>query len=135
MRTTARLAAMPKDRVDLDHADFRRKRSYLAPHLFLGGKKGDTYPPPSDLIPIDRWAGIMDLPTDVALRTSGFDGSLIARLAGLHSDWIFSWPPVDGAPYMEEPALLAGEEFDALVFNAMHGYYRQAIGCLRNADS
>jgi hypothetical protein len=34
---------------------------------------------------------------------------------------------------MEEPALLAGEEFDALVFNAMHGYYRQAIGYLRNA--
>ena len=29
--------------------------------------------------------------------------------------------------------LLVGEEFDALVFNAVHGYYRQAIGCLRNA--
>jgi hypothetical protein len=28
--------------------------------------------------------------------------------------------------------LLAGEEFDALVFNAVHGWYRQAIGCLRN---
>ncbi len=29
--------------------------------------------------------------------------------------------------------LLAGEELNALVFNALHGYYRQAIGCLRNA--
>jgi len=34
---------------------------------------------------------------------------------------------------MEEVSLLAGEEFNALVFNALHGYYRQAIGCLRNA--
>lgn len=33
---------------------------------------------------------------------------------------------------MDELALLAGEEFDALVFNALHGWYRQAIGCLRN---
>ena len=32
---------------------------------------------------------------------------------------------------MDYPALIAGEEFDALVFNALHGYYRQAIGCLR----
>jgi hypothetical protein len=119
--------------VDLDRDDFRRARRYLAPHLFLGGKKGDTDPPPSDLIPKKKWTGIMDLPTDVALRTSSYDGSVIARLADLHSDWIFSWPDVGDAPYMEEPALLAGEEFDALVFNAMHGYYRQAIGCLRNA--
>ena len=29
--------------------------------------------------------------------------------------------------------MLAGEEFDALVFNALHGWYRQALGCLRNA--
>jgi hypothetical protein len=37
------------------------------------------------------------------------------------------------APFMDEVSLLAGEEFDALLFNAAHGYYRQAIGCLRNA--
>jgi hypothetical protein len=122
-----------KDRVDLDRSDFRRVRSYLAPHLFADGGEGTSYPPPSDLIPKEKWTGLMDLPTDVALRTSSYDGSVIARLADLHSDWIFSWPDVGDAPYMEEPALLAGEEFDALVFNAVHGYYRQAIGCLRNA--
>jgi hypothetical protein len=37
------------------------------------------------------------------------------------------------APFMDEASLLVGEEFDALLFNAAHGYYRQAIGCLRNA--
>jgi hypothetical protein len=122
-----------QDRVELDPDDFRRARCYLAPHLFADGVEGDTYPPPSDLISKEKWTGIMDLPTDVALRTSSYDGSVIARLADLHSDWIFSWPNVGEALYVEEPALLAGEEFDALVFNAIHGYYRQAIGCLRNA--
>jgi len=34
---------------------------------------------------------------------------------------------------MFDAALLAGEEFDALAFIAIHGYYRQALGCLRNA--
>jgi hypothetical protein len=33
---------------------------------------------------------------------------------------------------MEEPCLTALEEFDAVVFNATHGYFRQALGCLRN---
>jgi hypothetical protein len=34
---------------------------------------------------------------------------------------------------MHEPALLASEEFDALAFIAVHGFYRQALACLRNA--
>jgi hypothetical protein len=123
---------MTKDRVNLDRGDFRQSRRYLAPHLFvLGGDDPD--PPPTDLIPKETWIEVVDLPTDVALRTSSYDGSVITRLADLHSDWIFSWPGLGEAPYMEEPALLAGEEFDALIFNALHGYYRQAIGCLRNA--
>jgi hypothetical protein len=37
------------------------------------------------------------------------------------------------APYLFEAALLAGEEFDALALIALHRYYRQALGCLRNA--
>ena len=75
----------------------------------------------------------MTLPTDVALRSSSNEGSTIARLATLESQWISSWPEVGEAPFMGEVVLLADEEFDALVFNALHGYYRQAIGCLRNA--
>lgn len=75
----------------------------------------------------------MTLPTDVALKSSSYEGSTVSRLATLDSEWIFSWPDPGAAPFMEEVSLLAGEEFNALVFNAMHGYYRQAIGCLRNA--
>jgi hypothetical protein len=73
----------------------------------------------------------MTLPTDVALKSSSYEGSTISRLATLDSEWIFSWPDPGEAPFMEEVSLLAGEEFNALVFSAMHGYYRQAIGWLR----
>ena len=124
-----------EDGIDLPEGDFRRLRRYLAPWLFAlpGGDEGKIYPPPSDLVPEETWDGVMTLPTDVALKSSSYEGSLISRLATLHSEWIFSWPDPGEAPFMEEAALLAGEEFDALVFNALHGYYRQAVGCLRNA--
>lgn len=134
------LYGVTDDRVSLDAGDFRRERTYLAPHLFaypdLDDEEVDNlaaYPPPTDLVVEDRWTTVMDLPTDVALRTSSWDGSAWARLANLHSDWIFSWPQPGFAPFMGDATLLAGEEFDALVFNAVHGWYRQAIGCLRNA--
>jgi hypothetical protein len=124
-----------EDAIDLPDDDFRRLRRYLAPWVFAlpGGEEGKTYPPPWDLAPREDWDGIMDLPTDVALKSSSYEGSMIHRLDQLHSDWIFSWPDVGEAPFMDEVALLAGEEFDALVFNALHGWYRQSIGCLRNA--
>lgn len=31
------------------------------------------------------------------------------------------------------PMLSAMEEFEAAAFNALHGFYRQSIGCARNA--
>src|SRR6266508_4216809 len=124
-----------EDAIDLPEDDFRRLRRYLAPWVFAfpEDSEGKTWPPPSDLIDEEKWASVMDLSTDVALKSSSYEGTLVSRLAQLHSDWIFSWPDPGKAPFMEEPSLLAGEEFDALVFNALHGWYRQAIGCLRNA--
>jgi len=124
-----------RDRVQLDEDDFRRLRAYLAPHLFMPYEEDPNgYPPPCDLIDEGAWEGIMALPTDVALRTSSYTGSEMARIKSLASDWTFSWPNVEeGGTYMEETCLLAGEELDALTFNAIHGYYRQAIACLRNA--
>ncbi|MGH3402148.1 MAG: hypothetical protein ACRDRJ_06460 [Streptosporangiaceae bacterium] len=124
-----------EDGVDLDRDDFRKYRRYLAPHLFAWPDEDEpsAYPAPSDLIPEESWDHAMTLPTDVALRSSSYEGSAVARLSTLESQWIYSWPELGEAPFMEEVALLADEEFDALVFNALHGYYRQAIGCLRNA--
>lgn len=124
-----------EDGIDLQDSDFRRLRRYLAPHLFAWPDEDepDTYPLPTDLVPEEKWDHLMTLPTDVALKSSSYEGSAISRLATLDSDWIFSWPQPGEAHFMEEVSLLAGEEFNALVFNALHGYYRQAIGCLRNA--
>ena len=124
-----------EDGIDLQNGDFRRLRRYLAPHLFAwpGGDESGTYPPPTDLVPEEQWDHLMILPTDVALKSSSYEGSAISRLAMLDSEWIFSWPDPGESPFMDEVSLLAGEEFNALVFNAMRGYYRQAIGCLRNA--
>ncbi len=124
-----------EDGVDLPRDDFRRLRRYLAPHLFASSDddEPETYPPPSDLVPEEKWDHVMTLPTDVALRSSSYEGSAVSRLATLESQWIFSWPDIGEAPFMEEVAVLAGEEFNTLAFNALHGYYRQAVGCLRNA--
>jgi hypothetical protein len=123
-----------EDGVDLPEDDFRRLRRYLAPSVFASWDGEATeWPPPWELIGRREWDGIMDLPTDVGLKSTSYEGATVSRLYRLHSDWIFSWPEVGEAPFMEELVLLAGEEFDALVFNAAHGWYRQAIGCLRNA--
>lgn len=124
-----------EDAIALPKNDFRRERCYLAPWVFAwpGDGAAKTWPPPSDLIAQEHWGSIIDLPTDVALKSSSYEGTLIGRLDQLHSDWSSSWPEYGEAPFMEEAALLASEEFDALVFNALHGWYRQAIGCLRNA--
>ena len=60
--------------------------------------------------------------------------SLTERLHRLASDWIWASPVnPESAPFMHEPGLIAFEEFDAAVFNAIHGYYRQAFGCMRGA--
>ena len=65
----------------------------------------ETYPPPSDLVSRKHWDGIMVLPTDVALKSSDDDGSLVDRLNVLQSEWIFSWPQQGEAP------LYGGGEF------------------------
>lgn len=122
-----------EDGIDLPKGDFRRVRRYLAPWLFADGNEETTYPPPSDLVLEAPWDHVMVLATDVVLKTSSYEGTRFARLSQLETDWIFSWPEPGQAPFMEEPTYLAGEEFGALVVNAVHGYYRQAIGCLRNA--
>ena len=119
------------DRVRLKRLDFRRTRAFFAPHVFaLGGDVPD--PPPTSLVEVEVWRHAMDLPTDVALRTSSYGGATIGRMAALSSAWLFSLPD-PGRSTVEEALLPAYEEFEALIFNAIHGCYRQAAGCLRNA--
>jgi len=126
------------DLIPLPDDDFRRARSYLAPHAFATWRMNnpnepDVWPPPHDLISREEWDGFMTLPTDVVLKTTSYDGSWASRVHRLASDWIDVCPmDPSSAPFMHGPALTAFEEFDALVFNAVHGWFRQALGCLRN---
>lgn len=106
----------------------------MSPSIFLWSNgEPDEWPQHDDPMDREAWDHVMSLATHVALATSGYAGSQMTRLNQLNSDWTFSWPEPEAAPYTNYPSLIAGEEFDALVFNAMHGYYRQAIGCLRVA--
>jgi hypothetical protein len=69
------------DLVPLPDGDFRRARSYLAPHMFATWSEGDpdTYPPPNDLISEKDWDCVINLPTDVLLKTTSYEGSWAKR--------------------------------------------------------
>lgn len=131
----AKIADMSSDDpVPLGHTDFRRERMLLGAGVFFwpDGEPG-AWRDPDDLISKAAWDHIVHLTDHAALMTSAHAGSIMDRLRALGEDWTFSWPELGTAPFMEYPSLLVGEELDALVFNTLHGYYRQALACLRVA--
>jgi hypothetical protein len=121
------------DHVALRRNDFRRTRTFLAPHVFaIGGDLPD--PSPTELVDRERWEHVMHLADDVALRSSSYSGASTARMSQLAYAWLCALPDnPDDAPFMHEVALGAFEEFEATTFIALHGFYRQALGSLRNA--
>jgi len=104
------IVADQDDLLPLPPGDFRRVRSYLGPP--------DEWPSPNDLIPEGDWDNVINLPTDVLLKTSSDNGSWASRINKLKSDWISATPVGAEAPFMSGPSLIAYEEFDAVVFNA-----------------
>lgn len=122
------------DFVDLRPNDFRATpRRYLAPHVFaLPGPEPPLDPP--ELVSEETWANLVHLADDVALETTSLQGQAVDRIHRVGYQWLLASPvEPQGTTYSREPALLATEEFDALAFIAVHGWYRQALGCLRNA--
>ncbi|GBE31370.1 hypothetical protein BMS3Bbin05_00270 [bacterium BMS3Bbin05] len=109
--------------------DFRAVRIILEPDDFAFSS-GDK-PRPSDLADKETWHGITILPDDVAIRTSNHHGDLLKTLYDLWGAWIEAVG--EGQASLYDTILDAADEFQAATFNALHGYYRQAIGCLRNA--
>jgi hypothetical protein len=74
------------------------------------------------------------LPTDVLLRTTDYQGSLLEDAHAQWAAWIHALPlEREPAPFMFEAALDAADEFHAAPFIAAHGWYRQATGALRTA--
>ena len=122
----------PEHRLQLAPDDFRRDRAMLAPEAFALSEGDD--PPINDLVDKATWDHVVHVPDDVAIRTTNWTGSVTDLIHGVSSEWLFAIPiHREGAPYASEPAILAYEEFEALGFAALHGFYRQALGCLRNA--
>jgi hypothetical protein len=109
--------------------DFRAFRIVLEPDDFALSS-GDELPP-SDLVDKETWHGITVLPYDVSIRTSNHHGSLLKILYALWGAWIEAVGEDQDCLY--DTILDAADEFQATTFNALNGYYRQAVGCLRNA--
>jgi hypothetical protein len=122
----------PEDLRPLPDGDFRIERAYLADHVFLSVPGGGE--PPNDPIAEESWDGIMSLPTDVLLRTTDYQSSMLEDCHDQWAAWIETTPiePAQSA-YMFEPALDAADELHAAPFIAAHGWYRQATSGLRNA--
>jgi hypothetical protein len=118
---------------ELPFDDYRRTRELLRPDDFAVSDH-DTPPDPGELVLNRVWRNIVHLSDDVALRTTTWQGSLTSRMHELLYQWLVLYPQdLDGLPYGQPAHYSAYEEFDAVSFIAVHGWYRQALGCLRNA--
>jgi hypothetical protein len=113
----------------LDANDFRAARYVLEPDDFALSDGPDR--PPTDLIDETAWRGIMDLPGDVAIRTTSYQGKRAAILHDLLGAWVEAMP--------EKPDIVAdgmsdaADNFQAATFNLVHGFYKEAIAALRSA--
>jgi hypothetical protein len=113
----------------LDPADFRAVRNVLEPSDFaLSDDNPDAEP--TDLIDEPAWRGIMDLPGDVAIRTTSHQGSRV----GVLNELLCAWIEVLLEDGIVARAMLDGfDSFQAAVFNLVHGFYKEAIFALRSA--
>lgn len=84
-----------------------------------------------DLVERDVWNSIVTLPDDVAVRTSNEYGPLLKEMDRCWDAFIESLAMRQDP--IESALLDAADEFHAGSFNSLHGFYRQAFGCLRNA--
>lgn len=113
----------------LETNDFRATRIVLEPDDFAASDgKPDR---PTDIVDQETWHGIVDLPDDVSIRTSNHQGTILKDLCRLQGSWT-THAIGDNQDLLFEVLLYTIDELDAVLFNLLHGYYRQAIGCLRN---
>lgn len=113
----------------LPNTDFRARRMVLEPDDF-GLTDGQPDPAPTDLIDQSVWHGIMDLPDDVAIRTTSHQGSRINLLYELWAGW-FEMMPTEAI--VKHAMLDCLDDFAVATMSLLHGFYRQAIGILRSA--
>jgi hypothetical protein len=111
--------------------DFRAVRVVLeADDFALSPEEPD--PPPEDLVDETTWSDLFTLPDTVAFFTSNDHGGELRLMSELWGECIDHFPPEldDETSY---GLMTASDEFQAATFNALGGYYRVAIDCLRAA--
>ena len=113
----------------LDANDFRAARYVLEPDDFALSDGPDRSP--TDLIDETAWRGIMDLPGDVAIRTTSYQGTRAAILHDLFGAWVEARP--QKPDIVADGMLDAADNFQAATFNLVHGFYKEAIAALRSA--
>lgn len=116
----------------LSDNDFRGRRFYLVDHVFFQAPSSAV--DGGDRISERIWDSIVDLPTDVLLRTTELLGTMVEDMANQYSNWVHGTPhEPDQASYIFDATIDASDEFHASPFMAAHGWYRQATSSLRNA--
>jgi hypothetical protein len=112
-----------------EEKDFRANRQLLPPEAFAVAEGPDLSP--TDLVPKSVWNSIMNLPDDVALRTSADNGK---ELACMHSLWGFMIESISETEDVMYSALLnVSDELMACMVNSLQGFYGVAASCLRTA--
>ncbi|KTD25765.1 hypothetical protein [Legionella maceachernii] len=114
----------------LPNNDFRATRYILEPDEFaLSNDSPD--PSTSDKIDSSTWSGIVDLPDDVAIRTSDHHGTNIRNLYTLWGDWLNSLGKLRNHDELFSCMLDASDCFQCATFELLHGFYRSSISNLR----
>jgi hypothetical protein len=119
-------------------ADFRSKRLRLPPEAFPIAPEEEE--DPSDLIDEDTWRSLVWLPDDVSIRTSDHHGVVLHDVHQAWGHWISM--SLDVQQLLEKPnddplqlaVLSATDEWQASIFGALTGFYRQAVACFRPAS-
>lgn len=119
----------------MNSPDFRTSRRLLPPEAFALAEGSDEEP--TDLVHVEDWNGITLLPDDVALRTSDHHGTMLRHAYESWGYWtglVLDTQSLTAEPASDVLAIAtmgATDEFQASIYFAMTGFYRQAIGTLR----
>ena len=111
--------------------DFRSLRRLLPDEAFALVDKGED--PPLAVIPEIPWRGLMALPDDVVLRTTGHQGPLAEHCWDVFGECVKVILARTEESFIFEATMDMTDAFQAASFSALHGYYRQAMGSLRGA--
>lgn len=102
----------PEDMRSISEGAYRERRAYLADHCFLQVPGGGAAP--SDLLEPEQWGHLMDLPTDVVLRTTDYLGSMLDDMQTQAHAWLRSIPyEPSSAPFVFDALIDAHDEFKA----------------------